>query len=171
MPELPQCRGKNKIECSLKEEVEAGATDQQEVDDRSADIICLHKSAQGAGDQQTAEHENTCVDNGRNESGSKGRRYAVSLTQQTEHKTGQESCQGGLDQADACRGDRVLLKQVGSEGIHAKHAERIYTSAPNTKPKNAPAAGPKIMAPSVMGISTRLIEVPRNGSLMANPVS
>ena len=127
MPELPQCRGKNKIECSLKEEVEAGATDQQEVDDRSADIICLHKSAQGAGDQQTAEHENTCVDNGRNESGSKGRRYAVSLTQQTEHKTGQESCKGGLDQADACRGDRVLLKQVGSEGIHAKHAERdIY---------------------------------------------
>ena len=90
VPELPQCRGKNKIECSLKEEVEAGATDQQEVDDRSADIICLHKSAQGAGDQQTAEHENTCVDNGRNESGSKGRRYAVSLTQQTEHKTGQD---------------------------------------------------------------------------------
>ena len=113
---------KDHVDDELKDEVDARATDENEVNGVLTVVDGLGKRGDGIKDHEAACHEHARIDDGGNGGGQEDGQQLVLFRHQLVDHACQIAREGGLDKADTGGDDGILLEQEGGEGIQTHHA-------------------------------------------------
>ena len=114
--------GEDHVDDELKDEIQAGQTDEDEMNGRLSVAHGVGKGRDGVEDHKAARHEHARVDNGGDGGGEEHGQKLVLFGEQLVDQACQIARQGGLHQTDARGDDGILLEQEGGEGIQTHNA-------------------------------------------------